>query len=174
MLNFNPELYTYTIDKNGKRRKKYDEADVEKKRIYYLNIVKPKKEKPENPKGRPKNGTAPKYTSDEAFQRAVKATKIRLEKGSCLQLKTMERYGLMGQPFYVKLNDENHYRDRQQKRAMQPEKEKKLLPRVARCELIIKSLLFHVMEHKLEVGANSSFSECIREAVNILKVENMY
>ena len=46
MLNFNPELYTYTIDKNGKRRKKYDEADVEKKRIYYLNIVKPKKEKP--------------------------------------------------------------------------------------------------------------------------------
>jgi hypothetical protein len=169
----NPELYTYTIDKNGKRRKKYDEADVEKKRIYYLNIVKPKKKLPENPKGRPKNGAPVKYTTEMAFQRAVKATKIRLERGSCLQLKTMERYGLMDEPFYVKLNDENHFHDRQCKKANQPEK-KKLLPRVARCELIIKSLLFHVMEHKLEVGANSSFSECIREAVNILKVEHMY
>ena len=164
--------YSYIIDKNGKRRKKYDEKDVEKKRVYYINVVKPNKKEANNPKGRPKKGAPVSYASEEAFQKAVKATKIRLEKGACLQLRTMERYKLMDDPYFVKLNDQNHFHETEYKKQNQPDK--KLLPRVARCELIIKSLLFHVMENKLDKSANISFQESIREAVNILKVEEIY
>ena len=87
---------------------KYDDIEAEKKRVYYINTIKPNKIASRNPKGRPKKGVEPVYKNSSDFEKAVTATKKRLESGSCLQPSTMRRYELDKKPYFVLLNQKNH------------------------------------------------------------------
>ena len=141
---------------------KYDDIEAEKKRVYYINTIKPNKIASRNPKGRPKKGVEPVYKNPSDFEKAVTATKKRLESGSCLQPSTMRRYELDKKPYFVLLNQKNHL-EYNKLPFKQLNKSKKL-------EIIVKSLLFHIMETKLDIK-DDSFSQTIQHALELLKTK---
>ena len=145
------------------KRINYDDIAAEKKRIYYINKIKPSKEgKATNPKGRPRRDSCVSYKNENDFEKATKATITRLQHGACLQPITMERYGLDKIQEYVIMNNENIL-EYSKLPSKQLGKNKKL-------EIVVKSLLFHIMETKIDIQ-NESFSATIKQAVELLKKE---
>ena len=138
-------------EQKGNRRK-YDDEDAEKKRVYYINVIKPNQSKAKNPKGRPKNNSEVVYLTSEEFERARMSAITRLKQGACLQIRTMMRYKLMDVTEYVDLNEINHLscqekKDAKARKMLKDVKARKLLePPTVRANMIIKSLLFHIME----------------------------
>ena len=102
------------------------------------------------------------YKSEDDFKKAKQATITRLENGACLQPITLERYGLDKVQEYIVKNNENIL-EASKLPSKQLGKNKKL-------EIVIKSLLFHIMEQKIEIQ-NPSFSATIKQAVALLKLD---